>query len=119
MTTQVLVLGFDPRTIPGHDPEPVVAALERGERRFAERGISYRMGLVPLDESIEARITELLRLEPYECVVVGGGIRKPEALLELFETVIDLVRRHAPQAAIAFNTTPDDMADAAARRLAQ
>jgi hypothetical protein len=40
----------------------------------------------------------------YDCVVVGGGIRKPEALLELFERVVNLIRVHASGAAIAFNT---------------
>lgn len=115
MATQVLVLGFDPRTIPGFDPEPVVAAIERGQRRFEELGISYRMGLVPLDDSTGSRIAELVALEPYECVVVGGGIRKEESLLELFENVVNLVRRLAPDAAIAFNSSPDDTADAARR----
>jgi hypothetical protein len=48
---------------------------------------------------------------------VGGGVRKPEELLDLFERVINLVRRHAPSAAIAFNSTPSDTFDAAARWL--
>jgi len=113
--TSTLVLGLDPVTIPGFDPAPVLEALERGRRRFEELGISHTMCLVPLDESAEGSIVEHLRREPYECVVVGGGIRKEESLLEFFEVVVNLVRRHAPQAAIAFNTTPVDCADAAAR----
>jgi len=35
--------------------------------------------------------------------------------LHLFETVINLVHRHAPQASIAYNATPADTYDAAAR----
>jgi len=50
-------------------------------------------------------------------VVIGGGIRKHEPLLELFEKVVNLVRRHAPDAAIAFNSSPEDTADAALRWL--
>ena len=50
-------------------------------------------------------------------MLIGGGIRKDEDQLELFESVVNLVRRHAPQAAIAFNRTPDDMADAVERRV--
>lgn len=114
-TTSTLVLGLDPVTIPGYDPAPVLEALDRGRRRFDELGISYAMCLVPLDDSAEATIVEHLRREPYACVVIGGGIRKEEELLEFFEVVVNLVRRHAPQAAIAFNTTPVDGADAAAR----
>ena len=101
MAARVLVLGLDPRTIPGYDPEPVVAAIERGQRRFADLGISCDLGLVPLDDSTEARIVEFLGRAPYECVVIGGGIRKEEELLPLFEVVVNLVRRHAPQAACA------------------
>ena len=115
--TRVLVVGVDPRSVPEHDPAPVLAALDRGRRRFEERGVSVHVGLVALDDTAEDRIAELLRREPYECVVIGGGIRKEDELLGLFEVVVNLVRRHAPQAAIAFNTTPDDMADAAARWL--
>jgi hypothetical protein len=35
----------------------------------------------------------------------------------LFETVINIVRKVAPDASIAFNTIPEDSADAAARWL--
>ncbi|PYR02062.1 MAG: hypothetical protein DMF97_05785 [Acidobacteria bacterium] len=38
--------------------------------------------------------------------------------LALFEVVINAIRKVAPGAAIAFNTRPDDSADAAARGLA-
>lgn len=116
-STRVLILGWDPRTVPGYDPAPVLAAIERGTRRFEERGLSYHLGLLPFDDSAEERAVELLRREPYECVVIGGGIRKEEELLGFFEVVVNLVRRHAPQAAIAFDSTPDDLVDAAQRWL--
>jgi len=51
-------------------------------------------------------------------VVIGGGVRLPPRNLALFEVVIDAIRKAAPAAAIAFNTRPDDSADAAARGLA-
>jgi len=38
--------------------------------------------------------------------------------LALFEVVVNVVRKAAPGAAIAFNTRPDDSADAAARWVA-
>ena len=49
--------------------------------------------------------------------LTGGGIRRPEPLLEFFEKVVNLVRQHAPDAAIAFNNSPEDCADAALRWL--
>jgi len=42
-------------------------------------------------------------------------VRLPPRNLALFEVVINAVRKAAPGAAIAFNTRPDDSADAAAR----
>ena len=52
---------------------------------------------------------------PWECVVIGGGVRRSEEQLDLFERVINLVRQHALDAAIAFNATPSDTYEAAAR----
>ncbi|MFF5225370.1 hypothetical protein [Dactylosporangium sp. NPDC000521] len=113
----VLVIGLDPERIPGWDPEPVVAAIARGQARFAEHGIESDLCLLAPDEDPGTAITEALTAKPYTCVVVGGGIRKHEPLLLLFEQAVNLVRRHAPEAAIAFNSTPEDTADAALRWL--
>lgn len=41
-------------------------------------------------------------------------MRLPPRNLVLFEVVINAIRKTAPSAAIAFNTRPDDRADAAA-----
>lgn len=114
---RVLVIGIDPVRIPGWDPEPVVAAIARGQSRFGEHGIEADLCLVAPGEGAEAEIIEALTRTAYACVVVGGGIRKHEPLLELFEKVVNLVRLHAPDAAIAFNSTPEDTADAALRWL--
>jgi hypothetical protein len=51
----------------------------------------------------------------YNCVVIGAGVRLPPEGLMLFEAVIIAIHRDAPAAAIAFNTRPEDSADAAAR----
>ena len=45
------------------------------------------------------------------------GLRVPAKGLLLFETLINAVHRAAPHAAIAFNTKPQDTAEAAARWL--
>jgi hypothetical protein len=114
---RVLVLGLDPAKIPGWDPAPVQAAIRRGQASFDDHGIEADLCLVALDESTEGTIVEALVRKDYACVVIGGGIRKHEPLLELFEKVVNLVRQHAPAAAIAFNSTPEDTADAALRWL--
>ncbi|MEN3612274.1 hypothetical protein [Plantactinospora sp. ZYX-F-223] len=114
---RTLVIGIDPVRIPGWDPEPVVAAIARGQARFADHGIEADLCLVVPDENPEGAIVEALTRTDYACVVIGGGIRKHEPLLEFFEKVVNLVRQHAPGAAIAFNSSPEDTADAALRWL--
>jgi hypothetical protein len=114
---RVLVIGLDPAKIQGWDPQPVQAAIARGQARFDDHGIEADYCLVALDENPEGAIVAALTRRDYACVVIGGGIRKHEPLLELFEKVVNLVRQHAPDAAIAFNSTPEDTADAALRWL--
>lgn len=114
---RVLVIGLDPAKIEGWDPEPVQAAIARGQARFDEHGIEADYCLVSLDENPEAEVVAALTREDHACVVIGGGIRTHEPLLELFEKVVNLVRRHAPDAPIAFNRSPEDCADAALRWL--
>lgn len=117
---QVLVIGLDPYRVPGPwDPEPVADAIEVGMARLADDGIDAEACLIGLDGSddIEARIIAALHTRRWDCVVVGGGIRQPEEQLDLFESIVNLVHRHAPGAEIAFNSTPQDILDAVGRRL--
>ncbi len=112
------MIGLDPYRVPGPwDPQPMADAIEAGIARFAEHGVGVETCLFGLDGSddIEAVVGNALAARPWECVVVGGGVRRPDEQLELFERVLNLVRRHAPAAAIAFNRTPTDTFDAAAR----
>ncbi|WP_431970497.1 hypothetical protein [Nocardia sp. bgisy134] len=114
---RVLVVGVNPATFEGWDPAPVEAAMARGRARFDDLGIEADWCLVALDENPEGTIVAALNRNNYACVVIGGGIRKHEPLLELFEKMVNLVRQHAPDAAIAFNNSPEDCADAALRWL--
>jgi hypothetical protein len=114
---RVLVIGLDPYRVPGPwDPKPVADAIEAGMARFAVHGVGAETCLFGLDGSddVAAVVTAALRARAWECVVIGGGVRN-EDQLELFERVINLVRRHAPDAAIAFSRAPAGTFDAAAR----
>src|SRR5215475_3782075 len=116
----VLVIGLDPYRVPGPwDPKPVADAIAIGMTALANHGFDADACLVGLDGSddVEARVTAALQARSWDCVIVGGGIRTPKEQLELFEAMINLVRRHAPKATIAFNRTPHDLADVAARSL--
>jgi hypothetical protein len=115
LAPRVLVIGLDPYRVPGPwDPQPVADGIEVGRSRFVGNGVGAVFCLVGLDGSddVEAVVTAALCAQPWECVVIGGGVRNQ---LELFERVVNLVRRHAPTAAIAFNSTPADTFEAAAR----
>src|SRR5262245_39779645 len=119
-SNRVLVIGFDPHAVSslGVDADAVAVAIASGQARFDAAGIPADLCLVDLDQRRAGeRIVEQLGTREYACVVIGGGIRKPEPLLEFFETVINLVHRHAPHAAIAFNTNPTNSLDAAQRWL--
>jgi hypothetical protein len=118
----VLVIGLDPYRVPGPwDPEPVAQRIAEGLARFAEHGVGVEACLLGLDGSddIEDVVRRALRAEAWACVLIGGGLRGADDQVELFELVVNLVREHAPDAALAFNSTPSDTFDAAARWLAR
>lgn len=115
---RVLVIGLDPFRVPGPwDPQPVADAIEVGLAHFAEHGVGVETCLVGLDGSddVPAVIGAAVAARPWECIVVGGGLRRTEDQLNLFEQIINLIRQHAPHAAIAFNSTPSDTYEAATR----
>jgi hypothetical protein len=115
LPARVLVIGFDPYRVPGPwDPQPVADGIAAGGAEFVIHGVGAQFCLVGLDGSddVAAIIAAALRAQPWECVVIGGGVRGDP---ELLEQVVNLVRRHAPDAAIAFNATPGGTFQAAAR----
>ncbi|MFD8142185.1 hypothetical protein [Streptomyces sp. NPDC059708] len=112
-----LIIGYDPAAIPGVDGSALRAALDAELARFGEHGIDAAMALVTFGPSAEPALVASLAERPWDVVVVGGGIRKTEQLLPLFELVVNLIRRHAPQAALAFNTSGGDSVEAARRWL--
>lgn len=93
------------------------AVLDKELARFGEHDIDTSMALIAPDESAEPQVVAALSEQDWDVVVIGGGIRKPEPLVTFFEQVVNLVRRHAPGAAIAFNTSGADSVEAAERWL--
>ncbi|MEU1017717.1 hypothetical protein ABZ383_08120 [Streptomyces sp. NPDC005900] len=112
-----LILGFDPHAVPGMDGDAMRAVLDKELARFGEHGVEVSMALIAPDGSAEATVVAALAERDWDVVVIGGGIRKPEPLLTFFEQVVNLVRQHAPGAAIAFNAGIDDSVEAAMRWL--
>jgi hypothetical protein len=69
------------------------------------------------DRAAAQTVERHLASAKYDCVVIGAGVRLPPQSLGDFEAIINAVHRAAPSTAIAFNTRPEDTADAAARWL--
>jgi hypothetical protein len=123
--SRVLLLGYDPETVdftdpalpPGMTVEKVHAGIEVAMKQFAARGWEADVSLIRPDASAVPAVERQLASKRYDCVVIGGGVRLPPRSLITFEAIINAVRKAAPNAAIAFNTRPDDSADAAARWL--
>jgi hypothetical protein len=121
--TRILLLGLDPETVdfsdpalpPGMTSEKVHAGIAVAMKGFAERGWECDPCFIRPDESAGPTVERQLLSTNYDCVVIGGGVRLPPRNLALFEVLINAIRKAAPCAAIAFNTRPDDSADAAAR----
>ncbi len=123
--TRILLVGYDPETVdfsdPALPPGMTVAKIRDGVeialKRFGERGWEADVGYIRPDETAGPTVERLLASKSYDCVVIGAGVRLPPKRLALFETVINAVHRAAPGAVIAFNTRPEDSADAAGRLL--
>ena len=123
---RILLVGLDPETVdfsdpalpPGMTAEKVHAGIAVALKQFTERGWESDVGFIRPDGTAGPTVERQLRSANYDCVVIGGGLRLPPRHLALLEVVINAIRRAAPGAAIAFNTRPDDSADAAARWVA-
>ena len=121
--TRILLVGQQPETIdytdpalpPGLSAEKIHAALAASRNKLVERGWEADLCLFPPDETAGPIVAQQLAAEAYDCVMVGFGVRLPPRNLLLFEAVVNAVHKAAPGAAIAFNTSPDDSAEAAGR----
>lgn len=123
--TRVLFIGQTPETVDFSDPaipsgfnaEKIHAGIAIGMGKMAERGWQADLCLIPPDKTAALVLENQLTSTNYDCVVIGGGIRLPPKSLSLFEIVTNAVHKAAPNAFIAFNTRPEDTAEAAARWL--
>lgn len=123
--TRVLFVGQKPETVdfsdpalpPGFNAEKINTGIAIAATKIAERGWLADLCMIPPDETAGPMLERQLASANYDCVVIGGGLRLPPKSLLLFETVINAVHKAAPNARIAFNTRPEDTAEAAARWL--
>lgn len=122
---RVLFVGQEPETVdfsdpslpPGLNADKINAGIAIAAASLAERGWQADLCMIPPDERAGPMLEQQLASAAYDCVVIGAGLRLPSKTLPLFERVISAIHKAAPDAAIAFNTHPEDTAEAAARWL--
>lgn len=122
---RVLMIGQIPETVdysdpalpPEFDAAKVHAGIAVAVASMTGRGWQCDVCGIPPDDTAVTIIERQLAANHYDCVAIGAGVRLPPKGLLLFERVVNAVHRAAPNAAIAFNTSPPDTADAVARQL--
>ena len=123
--TRVLFVGQAPNTVdfsdpalpPGFTAEKIQAGIDLAAAKMAERGWIGDICMIAPDAAGIGMLEKQLASATYDCVVIGGGMRLPPKGLLIFEKVVNAIHQAAPGSAIAFNTTPEDTAEAAARWL--
>ena len=123
--TRVLLVGLHPDAVdysnpalpPGMDAKKIWAGIELGLKQMTDRGWQGDVCLVQPDATAGPTLERQLSATIYDCIVIGAGVRLPPKSLLLFETIVNTAHKAAPNTAIAFNTVPQDSADAAARCL--
>ena len=121
--TRVLLVGLQPEAVdysdpalpPAIDAKKIWAGIDLALKQMTDRGWQADVCLIQPDATAGPALERRLGATIYDCVVIGAGIRLPPKNLLLFETLVNTVHKAAPNTAIAFNTVPEDSADAAAR----
>lgn len=122
----VLLVGLEPTTIDYSDmgyqpfsdlnPDRVQAGLDADVEKLSRKGYNAELCLdsaADLPGTLERRLRE----KNYDCILVGAGVRLLPKNFLLFEKVVNSIHALAPEAAICFNTKPDDSMEAVERWL--
>ncbi len=120
---RVVLVGLDPGTVdfsdpalpPGMTAEKIHDGVKLALSDMSKRGWLADACYINPDDTAVPTLERHLAANRYDCVVIGAGVRLPPNRLKLFEALVNAIHRTAPQAAIAFNTRPDDSGAAAAR----
>jgi len=99
------------------DAKKIQAGIELGLKQMTDRGWQADACLIQPDATAGPTVERRLGATTYDCIVIGAGVRLPPKNLLLFETIVNTVRKAAPNTSIAFNTVPEDSGDAASRWL--
>ena len=100
---------------PGMNADKVMAGLNHDIATLNGLGYDAKLCLVDYGETAEAVLKAALSETACDCIVIGAGVRLFPENTPLLEKLINIIHRNAPDAALCFNTRPDDTADAVRR----
>ena len=111
----VLIVGLDPFLIDFSGPdfayfnmtaENVVSAAEADVTRLDGLGYAAEPYYTDVGETAGSVLAERLQIKPWDCILIGAGVRLPPSNFLLFERLVNVVMAGAPQAKLCFNTRP-------------
>jgi len=122
---RVLVIGLDPALIdfskpgyaPGMNAGKVMAGLKSCEDELTALGYTVESCLTDFGDTAEAVLQRRLEQQPFDCIMIGAGVRTNPSNFILFEKLINVVHEHAPGTRLCFNTLPSDTTAAIQRWL--
>ena len=93
---RVLLIGFDPSVVdytkwPGLTAEKLLAALEGDKARLIELGYSTDLCFIDPGRNAEAVVKQALSETPFDCVLIGAGVRTSQDHFLLFEKLINVL----------------------------
>ncbi|MEM8823246.1 MAG: hypothetical protein AAGF30_06515 [Pseudomonadota bacterium] len=120
MAKKVLMVGWHPTVVdyskyPGLTAEKLEGAVRADEEKLSGQGYDASVGFIFSGETATDQLTETLKKNSYDVVLIGAGVRKDDDHFLLFERLVNVIHEYAPTARIAFNTGPMD-SDAAIQR---
>ena len=120
---RILIVGEDPASLKakelpsGVTAEGILRALNDARAALQSKGHDAEILLTTSVERIAGELAEAVRGRRFDVVVIGAGLRILPPMALHFERLMNAIREHAPDARLAFNTKPEDTAEAAERQL--
>lgn len=117
---RILMVGLNPSLVnfaagSSLNAESVRAAGGAATERLRALGHEVQDCLFDPGTQSEQPLVNLLSRSPFDCIMIGAGLRALPEHTILFEKVINTIHRHAPSASICFNTNPGNTAEAVLR----
>ena len=122
---RVLLVGLEPSIVdfsdpafaahPGMTAETIQAGIDHDIARLREQGYDADFCGTDYGATASDLLRSRLAAKPYDCIVIGAGIRLFAKNTALLEQLVNIVHAEAPHAKLAFNTNPADTAEAVQR----